>query len=207
MLKTKVLTTQIELEPVKSEALEKEISEIRARQASEREKIKLWRNPIKTLWLFGLFCAQYGWDTLLTVRRHSGIALVVLGLIGALVWTYNMPGSHQSTVHDMETVFLRGAWWLCLGVLSSVGLGTGLHTFLLYLGPFIAKATLTATECSSVDFSRYGDDAFMCQVENSSSSLSQPSIMDILGLVQFEAFMWGLGTAIGELPPYFVARA
>jgi hypothetical protein len=25
-------------------------------------------------------------------------------------------------------------WWVGLGILSSVGLGTGLHTFLLYLG-------------------------------------------------------------------------
>jgi hypothetical protein len=25
--------------------------------------------------------------------------------------------------------------------------------------------------------------------------------------VQFEAFLWGFGTALGELPPYFVARA
>lgn len=25
--------------------------------------------------------------------------------------------------------------------------------------------------------------------------------------VQLEAFLWGLGTALGELPPYFVARA
>lgn len=25
--------------------------------------------------------------------------------------------------------------------------------------------------------------------------------------VQFEAFLWGLGTAIGELPPYFMAKA
>jgi len=25
--------------------------------------------------------------------------------------------------------------------------------------------------------------------------------------VRLEAFMWGAGTAIGELPPYFMARA
>ena len=25
--------------------------------------------------------------------------------------------------------------------------------------------------------------------------------------MQFDAIMWGFGTAIGELPPYFVARA
>jgi len=30
---------------------------------------------------------------------------------------------------------------------------------------------------------------------------------EILRKVQFEAFLWGMGTAIGELPPYFVARA
>lgn len=30
---------------------------------------------------------------------------------------------------------------------------------------------------------------------------------DVLLAVQIESFLWGLGTAIGELPPYFVARA
>lgn len=28
----------------------------------------------------------------------------------------------------------------------------------------------------------------------------------ILLAVQIEAFLWGLGTALGELPPYFVAK-
>jgi vacuole membrane protein 1 len=28
-----------------------------------------------------------------------------------------------------------------------------------------------------------------------------------LFVVQAEAMLWGLGTAIGELPPYFIARA
>lgn len=49
-----------------------------------------------------------------------------------------------------------------LGILSSVGLGTGLHTFVLYLGPFIAKVTLAATECNSVDFPLTGPQAFLC---------------------------------------------
>lgn len=51
---------------------------------------------------------------------------------------------------------MRQAWWciywIGLGVLSSVGLGTGLHTFLLYLGPHIASVTLAAYECKSLDF-------------------------------------------------------
>ncbi len=33
------------------------------------------------------------------------------------------------------------------------------------------------------------------------------SVFSIYQAVIIEAFLWGLGTAIGELPPYFVARA
>lgn len=36
-------------------------------------------------------------------------------------------------VQYLEKKFLWCAYWVGLGILSSVGLGTGLHTFLLYL--------------------------------------------------------------------------
>jgi hypothetical protein len=44
-----------------------------------------------------------------------------------------------------------------LGIASSIGLGTGLHTFVLYLGPYIAKVSLFSQECGhlpldTVDF-------------------------------------------------------
>ena len=48
-------------------------------------------------------------------------------------------------VQETEAAIILGGWWVLLGVLSSVGLGTGLHTFVLYLGPFIAKVTMAAT--------------------------------------------------------------
>ena len=53
-------------------------------------------------------------------------------------------------------------YWIILGVASSVGLGTGLHTFMLYLGPHIASVTTVAVMCRSVDFDTRGDDAFVC---------------------------------------------
>jgi hypothetical protein len=37
--------------------------------------------------------------------------------------------------------------------------------------------------------------------------LSAVSVWTIMSKVRLEAFMWGAGTALGELPPYFVARA
>ena len=65
---------------------------------------------------------------------------------------YNIEGAHQQIINDSKDQLLWGLYWIWLGILSSVGLGTGLHTFLLFLGPFIAKVTLAAYECGSTDF-------------------------------------------------------
>jgi hypothetical protein len=100
-------------------------------------------------------------------------------------------------------------YWILLGVASSIGLGTGLHTFVLYLGPHIAKVTLAANECSYFP-EMYPNkweftDFLPCTAPATESA--QVSFWAILLNVQLEAFMWGLGTAIGELPPYFMAKA
>lgn len=95
-----------------------------------------------------------------------------------------------------------------MGILSSVGLGSGLHTFVLYLGPHIAKVTLAAYECGTLDFQEppYPNE-IKCPLSPSSTADSAAvNIFNIMSKVRLEAFMWGLGTAIGELPPYFMAR-
>ncbi|XP_073335438.1 vacuole membrane protein 1-like isoform X3 [Pagrus major] len=134
-------------------------------------------------------------------------------------------------VRYMEKKTLWCAYWVGLGILSSVGLGTGLHTFLLYLGPHIASVTLAAYECGSVDFPEPpypdqivcpqqeapapGSDAEQVGVEaagvdglvGSAAIHGSISLWTIISKVRLEACMWGAGTAIGELPPYFMARA
>ena len=93
---------------------------------------------------------------------------------------------------------------------SSIGLGTGLHTFVLYLGPHIAKVTLAANECSyfpEMHPSKWEFTDFLPCKAPASDSNPAVSFWTILLNVQLEAFMWGLGTAIGELPPYFMAKA
>lgn len=44
----------------------------------------------------------------------------------------------------------------------------------------------------------------MCPEDEASSYIS---MWTIISKVRLESFMWGVGTAIGELPPYFMARA
>ena len=66
-----------------------------------------------------------------------------------------------------------------LGVLSSVGLGTGLHTFILYLGPHIAAVTMAAYECGSTDFPTppYPDSIICPESEESKGLVSIWAIM------------------------------
>jgi len=94
-----------------------------------------------------------------------------------------------------------------LGIASSVGLGTGLHTFVLYLGPWIAKFTMAANECGTIptfipnkwEFTHFAP----CPKNLNPDAVR---IFTIYFNVAFEACLWGFGTAIGELPPYVVAR-
>lgn len=47
--------------------------------------------------------------------------------------------------------------------------------------------------------------SFICPAVDQSQAI--PTLWQIYGTIALEAFFWGAGTAIGELPPYFVARA
>ena len=84
--------------------------------------------------------------------------------------------------------------------------GTGLHTFVLYLGPHIARYTLATNECGTIMVPTFGSDAFMCP-DDADHDNSDVTLIGIMSRVQVACFLWGLGTAIGELPPYFVSRA
>lgn len=181
-------------------------SEKRQKDREERLSLVLWRRPIVTLHYFLL-------ETLITLKewasklwRRRGSVFLFLILCSLFSLAYSVEGAHQKFVQYLEKRFLWCAYWLGLGILSSVGLGTGLHTFLLYLGPHIASVTLAAYECGSTDFPEppYPDQIVCPEDGGVEGSISLWSIMS---KVRLEACMWGAGTAIGELPPYFMARA
>ncbi|XP_064127381.1 vacuole membrane protein 1 isoform X3 [Loxodonta africana] len=73
-------------------------------------------------------------------------------------------------------------------------------------GPHIASVTLAAYECNSVNFPEppYPDQIICPDEESIEGTIS---LWSIISKVRIEACMWGVGTAIGELPPYFMARA
>jgi len=101
-------------------------------------------------------------------------------------------------------------YWIALGIASSIGLGTGLHTFVLYLGPHIAKVTLAANECSyfpEMYPSKWEFKEFVPCTKLATDESDSVHFLTIFLNVILEAFLWGAGTAIGELPPYYMAKA
>lgn len=120
-------------------------------------------------------------------------------------------------------------YWLVLGVLSSIGLGSGLHTFVLFLGPHIVRVAAAAAATRSTDFTAaivsYVKAPATWDVEGLSAAFSpvyapdawaappptpgapDVTLVAVLARVAWPAALWGIGTAVGELPPYFVARA
>ncbi|XP_059487658.1 vacuole membrane protein 1 isoform X2 [Neocloeon triangulifer] len=178
----------------------------------ERAKLVLWRRPFLTLYYATLEMTHFLRSSLKKMMQHRVLMTMVLLLTAAIAFLFNVQGPHQKVIEP----FLKQMWWCTywvgLGVLSSVGLGTGLHTFLLYLGPHIASVTLAAYECHSLDFPAppYPDE-IVCPDHPSASWEATTSVwsavLAIMAKVRLEAFMWGAGTALGELPPYFMARA
>ena len=96
--------------------------------------------------------------------------------------------------------------------------GSGLHTFIMYLGPHVALFTIKAVQCGRVDLKSAPYDTILLKrspswLEKDCLQFGPPIYHEtipfskILQEVCLEAVLWGIGTALGELPPYFLSRA
>ncbi|ESL12189.1 hypothetical protein TRSC58_00048 [Trypanosoma rangeli SC58] len=119
----------------------------------------------------------------------------------------------QGTWREVEYLLADAIWWLVLGILSSVGLGTGMHSGLLFLFPHIYLACSSADYCGNTSYWTYPvnrfygprDRTFMCVTPHSGASV--PSTLSRLLKVVPACVLWGAGTAIGEIPPYALSYA
>lgn len=188
---------------------------------SEMEKFVIWRHPIMTTYYFIIELIKIIFDYFFKILKYRKTVVSSLLLIGLIVMSFNIEGAHLPILLYLRTKIVWCGYWCGLGIASSIGLGTGLHTFLLYLGPFIAQVTLAAYECNSLNFPEPPyPEKVSCPINGTSTDdaqnyagtatmalASSVSILSIMSKVRLESFMWGAGTAIGELPPYFMARA
>lgn len=205
-----------------------QVSELKRSHTLQREKVSLTRQPVETMKLAVLSLlnqCRLLWIHVLS--HHLRVVAAGILLIAIIIALAVVDGPHEYYVREAIAYFRFAVWWIGLGVASSIGLGSGLHTFVLYLGPHIATFAVRASQCGRVDFktaqydtpqwgfpsswqhkdcSELGEPMFPRLATDGLESYVVP-IFKVLLQVQLEAVLWGIGTAIGELPPYFVSRA
>ncbi|KAL4296641.1 hypothetical protein GQ457_12G003280 [Hibiscus cannabinus] len=199
------------------------IEDIHESHRQELENLTLTTQPFKTLRFFVLAIYQYFKRSALYLLAKGGwlmLSSTLIAVLGILLVT--IEGPHEKHVEEFSHYVRFGLWWIALGVASSIGLGSGLHTFVLYLGPHIALFTIKAMQCGRVDLKTAPYDTIQlkrgpswldksCEEFGpplfSTSDGSRVPLSSILPQVQMEAILWGIGTALGELPPYFISRA
>ncbi|KAK4773199.1 hypothetical protein SAY87_028218 [Trapa incisa] len=205
--------------------LDASISEHQQQHQDDLEKLTLTTQPFKTLKLFILAIAQSlkGWASYISAK--GGLPILLGFSAGAAVvpatWFLMTDEPHKKLLEELFRYIQFGLWWMALGVASSIGLGSGLHTFVLYLGPHIALFTIKAMQCGRVDLKSDPYDTIQLKASPSwlhkdCSEFGPPLFASLNGLrvplssilpqVQLEAVLWGIGTALGELPPYFISR-
>jgi hypothetical protein len=170
-----------------------------------------WLNLVLT-WFFGLLLRFRPSKIFGDRKEHSWLKSLSLIYGFLLLLILHFYEELRSAIHRAWSVF---SFFKFLS-------GSGLHTFVMYLGPHIALFTIKAMQCGRVDLKsapydtiqlkrgpswldrdchEYGDPVFPL-----SHGLRVP-LSSILPQVQVEAILWGVGTALGELPPYFISRA
>ncbi|ORX77764.1 hypothetical protein BCR32DRAFT_270437 [Anaeromyces robustus] len=170
---------------------------------TERSKLNIYHHPFLISKYFCLY--------LLDAFQQIG-KFITSNLITILFFIVIITGSvclieikaDSEKLHILRSTLFWYGYWVVLGILSSIGLGTGLHTFVLFLGPHIAEVTTAAYTCGNLNFKVFGEGSFICNGDPVESTVS---VLTIFSKIKMQAFFWGLGTAIGELPPYFVSRA
>lgn len=119
----------------------------------------------------------------------------------AFIFTYFSLTNYLNILSYLNFQIINISYWFILGVMSSIGLGFGVHTGFLILFPLVSKVAILSSECNSTNFEIYGDDAFNCIPGN-----EQPKTFQIYSKIFTESFFWAVGTACGEVPPYWISR-
>ncbi|KAF8059178.1 hypothetical protein HT031_005350 [Scenedesmus sp. PABB004] len=167
--------------------------------------LTLARSPLRTLYYFGCSVASGTAQAAHFVATHPVTLCVALPVVLFYAGARGA-GAYGATTDAMQEWFLYSTWWVSLGVLSSIGLGTGMHSGLLFLFPHMLKVCLAAETCEHVAFDTRGDvwyssEPFHC----GDDAPGHVSYWQIYRKVLLTAVLWGCGTAVGEVPPYFLS--
>jgi hypothetical protein len=102
-------------------------------KASYRDSLTLFRQPVATLRLFLIATSKFLTLTCKTILSHPLFLYFVFPLISAWAVLRQFDGPHTVYVDKAQFWVEFVVWWVGLGILSSIGLGSGYNPgFCLY---------------------------------------------------------------------------
>ena len=132
------------------------------------------------------------------------------------LWALSKQLDHKwgGVINTAEAVVEYIIWWVGLGVFSSIGMGSGLQSGMLFLYPHIIKIFIAAQTCKTLEFEsatdiwfRKPENLFMCPSPQSGGGSEVDVTYWGMWLKILPAcFLQAAGTALGEIPPYLMSR-
>jgi membrane protein YqaA with SNARE-associated domain len=177
---------------------------IKESRDNARKNIVIYKQPLRVIYLFLLVCYEFIMNM---SQRFIKNKLLKYSFVIPLTYYYFTEYPNYYSVIVFNTIKYM-AWWIMLGILSSVGLGTGMHTGLLFLFPHIMFVCLAAEECGSMNFIlgenslHQNDGAIECL-----DVIVPVTFLNVFMRVFMPCLLWGTGSAIGEIPPYSISKA
>lgn len=110
--------------------------QLRTRLNDRRARLTLLRSPLRTLAAFGASAASSAARSAAWLASHPATLFLLAPLL-LLYGGLKISGALSGEVREAELWLQYLVWWVGLGVLSSIGLGTGMHSGLLFLFPHI----------------------------------------------------------------------
>ena len=200
------------MSPVK-EVTPQQISDFDYAMKQRRDKLTIYTQPVLVL--------RLSLESLLSLSSQffKGIVLhplfMWLFLPLAAVWYLLEQIEHPyvDQINQVEHVVKFTVWWTSLGVLSSIGMGSGLQSGMLFLYPHIIKIFMASKECRTLDFEAASDmwfyqsaTQFQCPAA-STGPVTSVGFWALWLKILPACFFQAAGTAIGEVPPYFISRS
>eukprot|EP00887_Chlorella_sp_A99_P001874 scaffold19.g1874.t1 len=187
-----------------------QIDQLREELNARRARLTLLRSPLRTLATFGACAGGAGARGAAWLLRHPATLFVLAPLLATYAGL-KFTGAAVAGVQEAELWAQYVVWWVGLGVLSSIGLGTGMHSGLLFLFPHILMVCLAAERCGNLDFDVRADmwwkaDGIHCSPSRGGAAASAAvGFWLLFRKVMGSAMLWGAGTALGEVPPYAIS--
>ena len=168
---------------------------------SRTQDVSLIRSPILTCRLAWRSCSKQ------LVRYLTPTLFLLLPLL-AVYASLKFLGVSDDSIREVEYNAEFILWWVGLGILSSIGFGSGMHSGLLFLFPHVLKICLAAERCGNLEFDIRADmwwrsDGFHCRPTR--GWMEEVGYWEVFLQALPAGILWGIGTAIGEIPPYLLS--